>query len=135
MEIDGSLGIEPEVGGCSKRCPEFEGHLGGHRGPCVHNAIDDSYIASDVGGELLLCHVERLEKLLPQNLTGSRWLSLVIHALSSSIGQRRLVVVDDIDIFGVTGRGALYLIRQGEERVKQDPLFAALMLEGQSRPT
>ena len=38
-------------------------------------------------------------------------------------------------LLGVTGRGALFLIRRGEERVNQDPLFAALVLEGQSRLT
>ena len=84
MEIDGFLSIEPEVGSCSERCPEFERHLSGHRRPSIHNAIDNFDIASDVGRQLLLCHVERFEKLLSQNLTGSRWLSLVIHAVPSS---------------------------------------------------
>jgi hypothetical protein len=36
-------------------------------------------------------------------------------------------------LLGVTGHGALYLIRQGEERMNEDPLFAALVLEGESR--
>jgi REP element-mobilizing transposase RayT len=36
-------------------------------------------------------------------------------------------------LLGVTGRGALHLIRLGEERVKRDSLFAALVLDAESR--
>jgi hypothetical protein len=98
MEIDGSLSIEPEVGGCSECCTEFERHFGRHRRSCVHDAIDNLDITSNVVRKLFLRHVERFEKLLPQNLARSGWFSLSVHV---RILQRpaQLVVVDDIDVF------------------------------------
>ena len=83
MEIDRSLSVEPELRGRSKRYPELEGHLCRHRRPCVHDAVDNFDVASDVGRQRLLSHPERFKKFLPQNLTGSRWLSLITHAVPS----------------------------------------------------
>src|SRR5258708_27602542 len=83
MKIDGSLSIEPELRGRSKRRPEFERHFSRHRRPCVHDAIDNFDVAADVGRQRLLSHADRSKKFLPQNLTRSRWLSLITHAVPS----------------------------------------------------
>ncbi len=81
MEINSALSIEPEARGCSESRTELERHFRGHGNPSIHDAIDNLDVTANVVGELFLRHAEGLEKLLPQDFTGSRWRSSTVHFL------------------------------------------------------
>lgn len=89
VKINSPLSIEPEARGRSERRTELERHFSGHGRSSVHDTVDNLDVTANVVRELLLRHVEGLEKLLSQDLTRRRRHSSMAHRLESFSGNRR----------------------------------------------
>ena len=84
MKVNRRLSVQPEFGGCPERRTEPQSHLRRHRGSTIHKPINDFDITTEVVGKLFLCHTERNQEFLFENLPGAGGSALPSFAIHDS---------------------------------------------------